>query len=40
MGHTDWEDSFFPSTIGCYQIDGRIGSGTFGEVGQHAFLHL
>ena len=32
MGHTDWEDSFFPSTIGCYKLDGLIGSGTFGEV--------
>ena len=40
MGHTDWEDTFFPSTLGCYQLDGKIGSGTFGEVGNSAFLHL
>ncbi|CAL5229892.1 g13307 [Coccomyxa viridis] len=32
MGQTDWEDSFFPSTLGSYQLDGQIGSGTFGEV--------
>ncbi len=40
MGQTDWEDSFFPSTLGSYQLDGQIGSGTFGEVGEYAILHL
>ena len=32
MGHTDWEDSFFPSTVGDYRMVGTIGSGTYGEV--------
>ena len=32
MGHTDWEDSFFPSTVRDYRIAGTIGSGTYGEV--------
>ena len=40
MGHTDWEESFFPSQIGCYKIDGQIGSGTFGEVDDMPFLYL